>query len=108
MKLSLAPIVTGVVVASSLWAAPARAGIDIRVIFPPAAFIATARPVYFEGHPAYWYGGYWHYRDGREWRTYREEPRYLREYRDHHEFERRHYGRDHDRWEHERWEHDRR
>jgi hypothetical protein len=93
----------GVLLASCLAAAPARAGIEIQ-IFPPAWFIATARPVYYEGHAAYWYGGRWHYRDGREWRTYREEPRYLREYRSHREPERHYYGREYER---RRWEHDR-
>ncbi|HXB55152.1 MAG TPA: hypothetical protein VN461_10240 [Vicinamibacteria bacterium] len=101
MKRSFAPILTGVVVASCMWAAPARAGIDIQ-IFPPAAFIATAAPVYFQGHAAYWYGGHWHYREGREWRTYSEEPRYLHEYRAHHEPERHYYGRESEHHYHER------
>jgi hypothetical protein len=90
MNRSLVTMLTGVVVASCLASAPARAGVEIE-IFPPAAFIATATPVYFEGHAAYWYGSRWHYREGRSWRIYREEPRFLREYRDHHEFERHFY-----------------
>ena len=91
MNRSLVTMLTGVVVASCLASAPARAGVQVR-IFPPAAFMATATPVYFEGHAAYWYGNSWHYRDGRNWRTYRVEPRYLREYRTRREPERRYYG----------------
>jgi hypothetical protein len=95
MKRSFLTLLTGVVVASSLASAPARAGVVIE-IFPHAAFIATATPVYFEGHAAYWYGNRWCYRDGRAWRAYREEPRYLREYRGRREPERHFY-------EHRRW-----
>ena len=57
--------------------------------------------MYYEGHAAYWYGDRWYYRSGREWYEYREEPRYLRDYREHHAHERRFYGRSHDRWERE-------
>ena len=92
MNRSLVMIWAGVVVASCLSAAPARAGVRIE-IFPPAAFIATSRPVYFQGHATYWYEHRWHYRDGRRWRTYEAEPRHLREYRNHHEPERYYYGR---------------
>lgn len=90
MNRSLVTMLGGAVVASCLASAPARAGIEIE-IFPPAVFIATATPVYFEGHAAYWYGNRWYYREGRSWRPYREEPRYLHEYREHHEFERHYY-----------------
>jgi hypothetical protein len=101
MNRSLVTVLTGFVVASGLAGVPASAGVSIQV-FPPAWYIATARPVYYEGHAAYWYGDRWHYRDGREWRSYREEPRYLREYRSHreperHYYERRHYERERER-----------
>jgi hypothetical protein len=42
--------------------------------YPPAAFIATAEPVYYEGHASYWYGNHWVYRDGNRWGSYRREP----------------------------------
>ena len=92
MNRSLLTILAGVVVASCLASAPASAGVVIR-IFPPAAFIATTRPVYYENHATYRYGTRWHYRDGRGWHTYRTEPRYLRHYRNDHEPERHYYGR---------------
>jgi len=42
--------------------------------YPPDAFVATAEPVYYEGHATYWYGGRWYYRDGRGWNHYESEP----------------------------------
>jgi len=90
MSRSRMTLMMGVLVASCLASTPVRAGIEIE-FFPPPVFIATARPVYFEGHAAYWYRNRWHYREGREWRTYREEPRYLREYRTRREPERHFY-----------------
>jgi len=91
MNRSIVTVLAGVVVVSCLAVAPARAGVSIS-IFPPAAFIATSRPVYYEGHATYWYQNRWHYRNGRSWRTYRAEPRYLHEYRSHREPERHYYG----------------
>src|SRR5580700_6886196 len=44
---------------------------------PPAAFVATTAPVYYDGRPAYWYGNRWYYRQGAAWGYYRSEPRYL-------------------------------
>jgi hypothetical protein len=76
------------VMVACLFAGQAKA--QIVVNFPPPAFIATATPVYFEGHPAYWYNNRWCYRDGRgAWAYYHEEPAYLHDWRGHHEFERR-------------------
>jgi len=75
----------------SLLSTPALAQIEIQ-LFPPVAFRATARPVYYDGHASYWYQGRWHYRNGRNWRTYNAEPRYLRDYRRHSEPERHYYG----------------
>jgi hypothetical protein len=49
--------------------------------YPPAEFIATATPVYYEGYPSYYYGGRWYRREGVGWHLYREEPAYLRDYR---------------------------
>ena len=81
-------------IALSLSAAPARAQVVVE-ISPPAEFIATASPVYYEGHAAYWYGNRWYYRDGRAWRFYRDEPAHLRENRGRHEPVRQFYGRAH-------------
>ena len=87
---------------------------------PPPEYVATTAPVYFEGHPCYYYDGYWRYRDPRGgWRYYREEPRvlYERRFREpprHIYYENRRYApaydrrdwyRDHDRRD---WYHDRR
>ena len=44
---------------------------------PPAAFIATTLPEYFDGRPVYWWDGFWFYRDGRRWNFYRDEPQPL-------------------------------
>ncbi len=52
------------------------------VIFPPPAFVATAAPVYYEGHPAYWYNNHWYYRDARGgWGYYHDEPAFLHDHR---------------------------
>jgi hypothetical protein len=45
--------------------------------YPPPSFIATAQPVYYDGHASYWYDNHWVYRDGGGWSTYRSEPPYL-------------------------------
>ncbi len=42
--------------------------------YPPADFVATTEPVYFEGHAAYWYHNGWYYRDGGRWGHYDHEP----------------------------------
>ena len=50
--------------------------------------------MYHEGHAAYWYNGYWHYRDTHgAWAYYHSEPSFLRDYRSHHAAEYHHYGR---------------
>ena len=49
--------------------------------YPPEAYIATATPVYYEGYPSYWYNNRWYRREGAGWRSYRNEPEYLRSYR---------------------------
>jgi len=91
MKRRLLLLCAGAVVASCLSAAPATAGVSIS-IHPPSVYIATSRPVYYQGRATYWYQGRWHYRNGRNWRTYNAEPRYLRDYRRHSEPERHYYG----------------
>jgi len=80
-------------IVACLASTPAQAQIRIEV-GPPAWYIATNRPVYYEGHASYWYGNQWHYREGRRWQTYREEPRFLRDQREHRADSRHYYGRD--------------
>lgn len=83
-------------IAGCLAASPAQAQIQVRINTPPAWYIATTRPVYHDGHASYWYGNRWHYREGRSWRQYREEPRYLRDHRRSHRSDRYRYDRDRD------------
>jgi len=89
-----------VTIAACLALAPAPAQAQVQIqISPPSWFIATNRPVYYEGHASYWYGNQWHYREGRTWRTYRNEPRFLRDHRgqrDSRNIDRHYYGRDRD------------
>jgi hypothetical protein len=45
---------------------------------PPDEYIATSEPVYYEGHPAYWYNGHWFWRDEHGgWGHYDREPPFL-------------------------------
>jgi hypothetical protein len=60
---------------------------------PPPEVIATLTPVYHEGHAAYWYNGYWHYRDHGNWAYYHTEPAFFHDWRGHHPNEWHHYGR---------------
>ncbi len=97
----------GLVTACLACAAPAVAGIRVKiVIFPPPEFVATVEPVYYEGHAVYWYHDHWYYRHGRGWRLYEQEPVYLREHRTRHETVRHYYGRrEHDYGRRQRDEH---
>jgi hypothetical protein len=64
--------------------APTEARAQIVVtISPPAAYIATSQPEYFEGRPVYWYNNSWYYRDHGRWQYYRREPVFLHERRAH-------------------------
>jgi hypothetical protein len=82
----------GVIGAIGLHSAPAAA--QVVYVAPPAEVIATLTPVYHEGHPTYWYHGYWHYRDPHgAWAYYHEEPAFLHEWRSHHVVVYHHYGR---------------
>jgi hypothetical protein len=60
---------------------PAQSSAQEVVVAPPSEFIATAEPVYYEGHPAYWYNNHWYYRNGASWGWYHDEPGFLRDYR---------------------------
>jgi hypothetical protein len=50
---------------------------------PPPEYIATTEPVYYEGHPAYWYNGHWYWRDEHGWNHYDQEPAFLADRRAH-------------------------
>jgi hypothetical protein len=55
-----------------------------QVDYPPAEFIATTEPVYYQGHAAYWYGGRWYYHDAHGgWGHYDREPQELANRRSH-------------------------
>jgi hypothetical protein len=81
----LKQVMLSAAVVLALGATAAQAQVELR-LFPPAPFIATTRPTYHEGRPNYYYGNRWHYREGREWRQYREEPQFLRDQRNRREF----------------------
>jgi hypothetical protein len=54
--------------------------------YPPAVYVSTAPPVYYQGRPVYWYHDHWYYRDYRGWRHYPSEPAYLHEHRRQHAY----------------------
>lgn len=81
--------------ALGLFSTPAQAQRVEISLFPPVWFRATSRPVYHDGHAAYWYQNRWYYQDRGEWQYYREEPIYLRDYRSHRAPVRQHYERGH-------------
>lgn len=88
-------LVVAGLLSTSLIAATSLAQIQVE-IGPPNDFIATTQPVYFEGHAAYWFRDRWMFRDGGAWRSYREEPAFLRERRGpRYEPVRQFYGREH-------------
>jgi|HubBroStandDraft_6_1064221.scaffolds.fasta_scaffold62855_2 hypothetical protein len=46
-------------------------------VAPPAAYIASVTPEYYENRPVYFYNNSWYYRDHGRWLYYRHEPGYL-------------------------------
>lgn len=50
-------------------------------VYPPEAYVAAADPLYDDGHPVVWWGGFWYYREGGHWHHYVREPVFLRERR---------------------------
>lgn len=62
-------------------AQPYAATIESGGLYPPATYVATTEPVYYQGRPTYWYRDRWYYRDGGGWRSYPEEPRALNQQR---------------------------
>jgi hypothetical protein len=55
-------------------------GADVELTSAPVD-IDTYPSVYYEGRPAYFYHDHWYYREGRAWRYYHTEPRFLFEHR---------------------------
>jgi hypothetical protein len=56
-------------------------GVAYDTDYPPATYVSTAPPVYYEGRPVYWYRDHWYYREGRGWRHYPNEPVVLYQHR---------------------------
>ena len=56
---------------------PRVAEAQVVVEFPPAAYLATVEPFYYENHATYWYRNHWRYRDGGGWHMYNTEPAFL-------------------------------
>jgi hypothetical protein len=71
------------IVAGICLVAPTEASAQEVVVYPDAAYIAAAEPVYFNGVGHYWYRDRWYYRNGRSWAWYHGagEPAYLHDYR---------------------------
>jgi hypothetical protein len=62
----------------SVMTPPSRvAEAQVVVEYPPAAYLATVEPFYYENHATYWYRNHWRYRDGRGWHMYDTEPPFL-------------------------------
>ena len=95
VKMLKGALCAGAIISCGLLSTPVQAQVVIHVPFPPAPYIATTSPVYYEGHAAYWFQNRWHYRDGGAWRYYENEPAHLREYRGNHQPSRQYYGRAH-------------
>jgi hypothetical protein len=78
MKAALVFAIPAVLAVASPRAAEAQVVVAADVVVePPAAFVATAAPEYFEGRPCYWYNNHWYYRHGGGWGFYRGEPAFL-------------------------------
>jgi hypothetical protein len=88
-------LVPAALTGASLALAGCYAGVDDDVAYyPSAGFVATAQPVFYEGHATYWYNGHWVYRDGGgRWGYYRSEPGYLSQRRAGPAYQRRTYER---------------
>ena len=51
------------------------------VVYPSDAYVASYRPVYYNGYAHYYYNNAWYYRDHGYWHGYAAEPGYLHGYR---------------------------
>jgi hypothetical protein len=83
---ALLPLAAGVAVTAEAPSAEAQ----VVYYYPPASYVASYRPVYYNGYAHYWYGNRWWYRDHGAWRGYVTEPAYLYGYRG--EWGRHYYG----------------
>ncbi|HTR49507.1 MAG TPA: hypothetical protein VMJ10_02305 [Kofleriaceae bacterium] len=86
-NIALAFVASFVIALAGANEARAQVAVDVNVgapdadvvVEPPAAYIATAAPEYYDGRPVYYYNDYWYYRIGPgRWGYYRTEPAYLR------------------------------
>jgi hypothetical protein len=84
MKISR-KVLRSLLLALPLCAVTTIAGAQLQVVLsPPDTFVATAEPVYYQGHPSYYYNNHWYYRDQRgAWNYYHDEPNELRDHRTH-------------------------
>ena len=48
---------------------------------PPAAYVASYSPFYYNGVAHYYYGNQWYYRDHGAWRGYEHTPGFLYDHR---------------------------
>jgi hypothetical protein len=85
MKIETRSIFRTLLLALPLMAMTTIAGAQIEVqLSPPDTFVASAEPVYYQGHPAYYYNNHWYYRDEQgRWNYYHDEPGELRDHRMH-------------------------
>ncbi len=72
---ALLPLSAGVAVTAA--APSAEAQVVYTVGYPPASYIASYRPVYYNGYAHYWYNNHWYYHDHGVWRGYATEPGFL-------------------------------
>jgi hypothetical protein len=66
-------------VAMYSWEAKAQ----VVAVGPPAVYVASYEPFYYNGFAHYWYRDRWFYRDHGAWRSYEHghEPGFLRDHR---------------------------
>ena len=88
MNRSIASLSRGFVIVSAFGALAAVGLVgrsaEAQWVPPPAEYIATTEPVYYEGHAAYWYNNHWFWRDDHgAWNHYGQEPRELADHRAH-------------------------
>jgi hypothetical protein len=85
MKIETRSILKTVLFALPLMAMTTIAGAQVEVqLSPPDTFVASTEPVYYQGHPAYYYNNHWYYRDEQgRWNYYHDEPGELRDHRMH-------------------------
>jgi hypothetical protein len=68
--------------ASATTASPVETtGAEVNVEAYPPDDIEGAPQVVYDGRPTYYYQSHWYYRDGAQWRSYRQEPSGLVQHR---------------------------